>query len=406
MERTVGNRSDSSGAARGPDQGRGGAWSLKAALAVAAALALGFSFALFSNLFTYHDQEVFRADLLSGADNPLIAATQASQRDVFVVNGRKESLVWLRDKSLEVPFAAKRPQALLFRLRAYFQKSNYTRAGVELTVNGRTVHTYKPRWKGGFEDIELMVPGAALIKGPNRLGIRVLGAGARRVGVENLRVKNYAGVSKNFPTSVVLFDENYHGEGYSAYTRPLDYVFYPVAFFLVWLISANTAALGGLPLSVALRKAFYVYLPTVVVLAGVVLFSVASAYTVVCRRDTFLIFVFVPGGLYFVYHNLRSLARRLTRMPLPAAPRAPVEVRTKTRAPKLRLRTERLAAGARFLVRHIATAAIAFFILCLLSAGVLLIFEYRTPAERLADVAYFSLVVGVLTRIFDLRRGE
>lgn len=354
----------------------------------------------FHNLYTVERYQPVRFNLLSASDNSLLPADMAA-KERFVKPGLDTKLVWV-GKTASIPFNMDRPQALRVKISAYFRDSGEAL----ISVNGREVKALRAAGSGGIEKFELNVPGSFFNKGRNQLDIRAGGGGI--AGFESINVRSYTGISGNFPKAYILFDENAADAGAGLFGKPFDYLFYPALMFILWIAAANLICVRtGIGISKAYLLSFYWYLPSIVIAALSFSYSYLTPYSLIYEGRGFDYFVFLPIVMVSLYHSSLLLYNFIINK---LASGFSVMFRCERLVNALKSMAEKNGGASGGPVRRFMNTAGSFAIIgfsgFLFTAGVLLIFKRQELAERMADIAYFALVFGVLTRVFDLKEED
>ncbi|MBI5586904.1 MAG: hypothetical protein HY889_00885 [Deltaproteobacteria bacterium] len=361
----------------------------------------GLFFAYFNNRFVAGGLKTWKADLLNQSDNNKLTG-DLLVKEKFTANGAEERVVWLKGAESSVPFVIAEPQTVRMRMRAYFPSLAYGSATLTVSVNGRDAQTLIPGWNGGFAKYDLNIHKKFFKSGENVLGFRVGGSMNQKIGLDYINLRNYAGISNRFPKALVYYDGNYPDR--AAFAMPYDYLLYPAVIFVVWILTANLVRVSrGYPLRETLKKSFYVYIPPAAVFLISTVYSKVTRYTLSCDPETFFILAGALAGAFIVYHAVLA-----AWVAVPDLWQQYTLASFKTKIGSIKFRPAASSAGPltalRFIGTHAATTAVAVFMVCLIVAGVSMILKRQDIAERMADVAYFSLVFGVLLRIFDLKR--
>lgn len=370
-------------------------------------IASGFFFAYIHNMYVTRDFRQKNIDALSVGDNPNIEGRpELLKREKFTAKGRESMLVWSGEKNLEVPLGLQEAEAQRIRILGYFPKVTYGKSEVAVAVNGRQVKTLSPEWKGGYEKFSFNLGADAFKTGLNTLSLVLEGQNRYIIGYELINLRNYAGKNKNFPKASIQFDENYAKDKARPFERPLDYLLFPSLLFILWIAAANLLRhCGCTTMKKALRKVFYFNLPSAAVIAALYVFTLSTPYTLVMDPQSFLILIGAPCVILIAYSLLKI------------GYRAVIDMKTGLGAEGLRSRLSSIARvrtdqaggiskGASLFkraARHSGTAAIIAFMVFLGLAGGFMIFKRQDIAEKMADIAYFSLVFGVFMRIFEVR---
>lgn len=363
----------------------------------------GLFFAYFNSRYVSDDLSGWKLDLLSQSENGRLTE-KLLDKEKLSANGSVERVLWMRGDGAEVPFLMDSPQTVRMRLRAYFPRLAYGAESLTVTVNGHDAAFLKPEWNGEFARFDLVVHKKFFNPGENALAFKTTGRATERVGLDYINFRNYSGISKRFPRALVYYDGNYPER--AAFARPFDYLLYPSALFVVWILAANLARFSpGAQLRETLRKSFYLFLPASTVFSASTVYSKLTNRTIAYDHDTFLVLVAAPVAVYAFYHSVRA-----ARAVVPELWRKDTVSSFVSRVASVRLKpaneTGRTIPVLRFIGRHAATTFVVLFMVCLFVAGLSMIAKRQDVAERLADVAYFSLVFGVLLRIFDLKKEE
>lgn len=363
----------------------------------------GIFYAYFHNLYVTGDLSGWKLDMLVQNENALLSGELLDKASV-TADGKTAQVLWVKGASAPVPFLIDYPQTVRLRVNAYFPRLAFGPGSLALTINGHDAAVLTPEWNGGFSKFDLVVHKKFFNAGKNTLEFRTSGTSNARLGLEYINLRNYAGISKRFPRALVYYDGNYALR--TAFARPFDYLLYPSVLFVLWVLAANLARLErGAVLRETLKRSFYCFVPATTVFFGSFLYSKITSKTIVFGPDTFFIIAVGLLAVYAVYHAvilawsavpllwgsgiLSSLFSRIPAFTTGQAERPGVTF-----------------AALRFIGRHAATTAVAVFMVCLFAAGLSMILKRQDVAERMADAAYFSLVFGVLLRIFDLRKEE
>ncbi len=370
-------------------------------------IASGFFFAFIHNMYVTPDFREKNIDALSVGDNPSIEGRpELMKREKFTAKGRESMLVWSGEKNIEVPLGLQEAEAQRIRILGYFPKVTYGKSDVTVQVNGRLVKTLSPEWKGGYEKFSFNLGADAFKAGLNTLSLVLEGQNRYIIGYELINFRNYAGKNRNFPKASIQFDENYAKNKARPFERPLDYLLFPSVLFLLWIAAANLARYcGALTMKKALRKVFYFNLPSAAVFAALYVFTLSTPYTLVMDPQSFLILIGAPCVFLIVYSLLVLGYRRLSGLKTGLGAEG-----LKSRLSSIgRVGTDQaggISKGASLfkrVARHSGTVAIIAFMVFLGLAGGFMIFKRQDIAEKMADIAYFSLVFGVFMRIFEVR---
>lgn len=368
-------------------------------------VASGFFLAFVFNMYVTSDFRQKNIDALSVSDNPHIEGRpELMKREKFTANGRESMLVWSGEKNLELPLALEEAEAQRIRILGYFPKVTYGKTDVTVTVNGRQVKTLSPEWKAGYEKFSFNVGADAFKAGLNTLVLGLDGQNRYIIGYELINFRNYAGKNRNFPKASIQFDENYAKDPKRPFARPLDYLLFPSLLFLLWIAAANLArAYSASSMKAALRRVFYLNLPSAVIVAAFWIYTAATPYTLVIDPLSFFVIISAPCVGLIAYSLLVFAYRRLLAL------RAGTGIGgliSRLSSVKKTSQAEGILKGAALLkrlARHSGTVAIIAFMVFLGLAGGSMIFKRQDIAEKLADIAYFSLVFGVFMRIFEVR---
>lgn len=368
-------------------------------------VASGFFLAFVFNMYVTSDFRQRNIDALSVGDNPHIEGRpELMKREKFTAKGRESMLVWSGEKNLELPLALEEAEAQRIRILGYFPKVTYGKTDVTVTVNGRHVKTLSPEWKAGYEKFSFNVGADAFKAGLNTLVLGLDGQNRYIIGYELINLRNYAGKNRNFPKASIQFDENYVKNPKRPFTRPLDYLLFPSLLFLLWIAAANLArAYSGRSMKDALRRVFYLNLPSSVIFAAFWIYTAATPYTLEIDPLSFFIIIFAPCVGLIAYSLFVFAYRRLLDL---RAGTGLGGLISRLPSVKKTSQSEGVLKGAALLkrlARHSGTVAIIAFMVFLALAGGSMIFKRQDIAERLADIAYFSLVFGVFMRIFEVR---
>ncbi len=364
----------------------------------------GLFFAYFNNRYVSDDLGGWKLDLLSQSENGRLTG-ELLDKENLSASGSVERVLWMKgDGEAQVPFLMESPQTVRMRLRAYFPRLAYGAESLTVTVNGHEAAFLKPEWNGEFARFDMVMHKKFFNPGENALAFKTTGAAPARIGLDYINFRNYSGISKRFPRALVYYDGNYSER--AAFARPFDYLLYPSALFVVWILAANLARFSrGAQLRETLRKSFYLFLPASAVFSGSTVYSKLTNRTIAYDHDTFLFLAAAPIAVYAFYHAVRA-----AWAVIPLLWRKDTMSSFFSRVASVRLKpageTGRTIAVLRCIGRHAATTFVVLFMVCLFIAGLSMIAKRQDVAERLADVAYFSLVFGVLLRIFDLKKEE
>lgn len=382
------------------DNGSGKGW-----LWLIFVIASGLFFAFIYDLYVTSDFRQRNIDALSAADNPnLESRPELLKREKFSAKGRESMLVWSGEKNLELPLALQEAEAQRIRILGYFPKVTYGKSDVTVRVNGRHVNTLNPQWKGGYEKFSFNVGADAFKAGTNTLLLDLEGQNRYIIGYELINFRNYAGKNKNFPKVSIQFDENFTRNQPRPFARPLDYLLFPSLIFLLWIAAANLSRhCDNTSMKKAFRKVFYFNLPSALVFAAFSIFTSASPYTLVMDPQSFFILIVAPCAFLIAY--------KLSVIGYRGLPDLKSGIKTEGLRSRLYslLRADQAggvsksAALLKRIARHSGTVAIIAFMVFLGLAGGFMIFKRQDIAERMADIAYFSLVFGVFMRIFEVR---
>ena len=363
----------------------------------------GLVFAYFHNRHVSGNLSGWKLDMLAQSENGRLSG-ELLDKEQITADGTTGQVLWVKGEGTPVPFTLRSPQTVRMRVRAYFPRLAFGPESWNLTINGHEAAVLRPEWKGEFSRFDIVVHKKFFVSGENTLEFRTSGTSNSKVGLEYINLRNYAGISKRFPRALVYYDGNY-AQG-TAFASPFDYLLYPSALFVLWVLAANLARFArGAELKDTLKRSFYCFVPVTIVFFAAVIYSLISTKTIVCGRDAFLAIAFGPLAAYAAYH-----AAALSRSAVPLLWRSDALPSLFSKVPAIGLgsddRPKKTVAALRFIGRHAATTAVVVFMVCLFAAGVSMIVRRQDVAERLADAAYFSLVFGVLLRIFDLEKEE
>ena len=371
------------------------------------ALALGAFFSYFDSTFVAKEISPLSIDLMSEHHNPLLKGVPALlKKEKFTHSGKEVRVVWSEERDTVIPFHINSVQAFRLRIKGYFPRVSYGKSKAEVLVNGTALGAFEPRWEGEFEKISLNIPASYMKSADNSITIRTLGPNSYTVGYETLNIRNYTGNNRNFPRAYVLFDENYPALGLSPMARPYNYILYPAFVFVMWVVSGNLLRTAeGKGLEASLKKALLWYGPSVVIMLASTAFTGLTGLTLIYHPEGLYLLLFAPTALLSAYSLTLLALRRLKNPP---------EKRTAGERPARRtgiLESEAVVNGYRsarraaaLAIRFASTSAILAFSVSLIAAGALLIARKQGPAERMADIAYFLLVFGVILRVFDVKR--
>lgn len=367
--------------------------------------ASGLFMAFVFNMYVTSDFVQRNIDALSVRDNPHIEERpELMKREKFTAKGRESLLVWSGEKKLELPLVLQEAEAQRIRILGYFPKVTYGKTDISVTINGRRVKTLTPEWKAGYEKFSFNVGADAFKAGINTLALGLDGQNRYVIGYELINFRNYAGKNRNFPKVTIQFDDNYAKSHPSPLARPLDYLLFPAMLFLLWIAAANLArASYGSSMKKALRRVFYFNLPASIIVAALWLYTSATPYTMVIDPLSFIVIIVAPCVGLITYSLLVISYGKLSDMKAGASLEGLI-----SRLPSLERTGQAVgvlkgAALLRRIARHSGTAAIIAFMVFLGLAGGFMIFKRQDIAERMADIAYFSLVFGVFMRIFEVR---
>lgn len=390
--------------AKGRETSRGGGRA-EAVVIIGLVLVLGILLGWFKHNHVFGAYEALKVNLLAGDENPVLPeAVRNAEREWVSARGGNANVVRVDGSRFAVPFSLDRARTVRLKAKVYLQDSDHPDRFVRVLVNGAELRTFEPEWKGTVEELVVNVPASRLAGGVNTVTLAVSEAARGRMAVEFLGIKNYVGISKNFPRAYVVFDGNYGVSGFRALAAASDFLLYPAALFLLWLLSANIAAAAGAGMGTALKKALYAYIPTAAVVVSATVFTSVTPYKLICAFDAFLAFLIAPGAAYGLFHLLRLASS--TAAGWGRASRRAVTTTEGAGGKPAAIEVPRPGSALAVLARRLSTAAILFFMACLAAAAVLLVFKKQPLAERMADIAYFSLVFGVVARIFDLRKKD
>lgn len=356
-------------------------------------------------MYVASDFQQRNIDALSVGDNPHIKERpELIKREKFTAKGRETMLVWSGEKNMELPFALEAAEAQRIRILGYFPKVTYGKTDVTVLVNGRQVKTLSPEWKAGYEKFSFNVESGAFQKGLNRLDIGLDGQNKYIIGYELINFRNYAGKNKNFPKVSIQFDENYSKVQRRPFARPLDYILFPALLFLLWLAAANLVrASGARTMKSALRRVFYFNLPSIMIIAALWAYTVLTTYTLVIETISFFVIISAPCIWLIAYSLLKIAYVKLAGMKSGLGAKGLGQRLSSIWRIEPDGRVLKSAALLKRLARYSGTVAIIAFMVFLGLAGGFLIFKRQDIAEKMADIAYFSLVFGVFMRIFEVR---
>lgn len=145
-------------------------------------------------------------------------------------------------------------------------------------------------------------------------------------------------------------------------------------------------------------------MPVITGFLGSAVFSYFSNYIILYDPKSFTILALLPSSIIIAYSFFKISLRAVPALWRKASLNSIVDM-----IMGIKLPVKKIGGGLfsfKSAVRHASTLAVLAFIVCLSSAGFLLIVKRQVVAERMADIAYFSLVFGVLLRIFDVRKEE
>ncbi|MBI1911579.1 MAG: hypothetical protein HYS21_06220 [Deltaproteobacteria bacterium] len=377
-------------------------------LMLAFMLLVGVFYAYFENKYVSRNFEQFKLDMLSEADNSLIADDPIlNTRDKKTIRGNDTFLLWFGgDSRSSIPFKITDPQALRVKVRAFFPEMK-SGPSVLVTVNGNRAYEYEPDWNGKLSRFEFNIAGSLLSEGNNQIEFKTDGAHNIKAGYETINLRNYIGVSKRFPRSFIFFDENHPEPSFK--DKPYAYLFFTASMFLVWVIGANfIRAANDISLVRGFRTVILWHAPFALSFFGLFLYSKMTENILVLHPDSFYTFVFIPAAFIFVYYPSRLLIVFMAKVRKDGIPIKGIATKFSFLKFNATHENDEGLAGSIiwFLIKHAATIAIVSFMILLSSAGAFMIFKRQDIAERMADIAYFSLVLGVLLRIFDLKRQD
>lgn len=362
----------------------------------------GLFFAYFNNRHVTDDLKGWKLDLLTQSENERLTA-ELLDKEKVPSGGSNQQVLWMRSDRV-VPFLMPSPLTVRMRMRAYFPALAYGPESLTVSINGHDAATLKPEWNGEFTKFDFVVHKKFFKPGKNALAFKTPGAASPRVGLDYINLRDYSGVSKRFPKALVYYDGNYTRQ--AAFANPFDYLLYPAALFVAWILAANLATFSrGERLKETLRRTFYLFLPATAVFFASTVYSKVTSSTIVSDRATFLTLVAAPVAFFALYHALRAV---WAFVPLLWSGDKMSSFFTRLASVRRKPPVEagRTIAALKFIGRHAATAAVVLFMVCLFIAGLSMIAKRQDVAERMADAAYFSLVFGVLLRIFDLKKEE
>lgn len=363
----------------------------------------GVFFAFFQNFHVSKDFTPLRFDMLSERDNPALAKTpELLAKEKFAKNGYETRVLWLEGAGKPIPFRIEFPETLRGKVKAFFPKLN-SKPMLKVYANGVQSDVITPDWDGSVSIIEFNMPASLLASGENTLTLKAEGAENLRVGYDSIALKNFVGISKRFPKALVVFDGNYALP--KKIKKPFSFILYPSLMFLLWLISGNLLHyIKGTPLDNAFKRVFLWHMPVITGFLGSAVFSYFSNYIILYDPKSFTILALLPSSIIIAYSFFKISLRAVPALWRKASLNSIVDM-----IMGIKLPVKKIGGGLfsfKSAVRHASTLAVLAFIVCLSSAGFLLIVKRQVVAERMADIAYFSLVFGVLLRIFDVRKEE
>ncbi len=364
-------------------------------------ICMGLFFAFFHNMYVFRDFRTIKFDILKKEDNPLISKVIKKER--FRLAGREYNLVWMGNDNNTIPFYLKKPQTLRFKIVAFFPKSSDKKTKVIVSLNSKNATTLSPQWNSTEEVSRFVVPKDVFRNGRNILELTTIPDKKKLMaGLSSITIKNYLGKSSKFPRGYIVFDQNYLERGLSPFGNSYDYLLFPSAMCLMWIIGVNLMAWAtSKPLSLAMKRWMIVYLPVIFILSVSFLFSILSPYTVILHPDSFFAVVLGPALIVLIYSLFYLVIWQSDRL-FKGEPVFEIKKKGQTIIAK----TQSTGKAVLSVIRFAGTTAILAFIVLLLSAGVLMILNRQHMAEKMADVAYFTLVFGILMRLFDIKRDD
>ena len=298
-------------------------------------------------------------------------------------------------------------QTRRLRLKIFFIRVAYGKPQVTVSVNGKWSADFSPKWDGGFESFSFTIPRYAFRAGGNELKFTTAGDGNYSIGIDTVNIRNYTGIIKHLTRASVTFDENHGAVPGGAIGSAAQYVIFPSALFLAWIISANMLrAATGSGLASALRITFYFYAAGAIPFAVCAIFSALSPYTVLFYPRGFLIFFVIPFLTVMVYSGARFVLARSFGKIFTKRKEASRQRTSFSGLEGVTGKWNRAKAVVLAIARYSGKSAVVAFAVFLSVAGALLIVKRQEAAEMMADTAYFFLVYGVIMRLIDVRKDD
>lgn len=365
--------------------GKNGYWPWLAVMLLTGAL-----LAFFHNMHVSGAFRPYRADILTLLENQMLR--DPYKKEKLKVDGREIRAAWFGPVS--IPFHVSGPKTMRVRMKAYFPETKQ-KSALAISVNGREVYSYGPLWDGKIELIEFDLPRHYLSRGVNSFDIKT--DGESRAAYEFISLRDYAGISKNFPRAYVAFDSDVEKKPFAA---PFDYVLFPASMFIAWVLCGNIMrASRDEPLALSLKKTVLWHVPFAALFIGAALFSVFTPYSLLLHPEPFYVFAFAPSAAIILLYGLPLAVRELPVLLENTSSNLSGMVSRDGKA-------ESALSVLRLLFRNLGTLAVGGFIIFLTMAGVFMIVKRQDVAERMADIAYFLLVFGVFMRIFELKKED
>lgn len=362
-------------------------------------------YAYFHNLYAFDDFNHLNLDLLSGAENPALEDyPELTKKERHLHKGKESSLVWLSSKEAMIPFGLSSSEALRLRIIAYYPKMAHSTSEAVITINGREAGRFKPGWKGEYEKFSFNLNSEWFRAGGNTLSLTHRGPDNYLIGYDLVNLKNFSGKSNNFPKVSVQFADNYRKRDRNPFRNPYAYAIFPAMLFLLWLIPANIIkTVSSVTIHKAFKRVFYANLVSMALLAVIFMFNRAAGYTVIIDPKSLYGVVALPSAIILLYSLFTTLCRSYSALVQKAVGGLSAALGGKDIGA---VNNGKSLISIRFSVRFAGTSAILLFMALLASAGGFMILRRQDIAEGLADIAYFSLVFGVILRILDGRRQD
>lgn len=369
---------------------------------------IGAFYAYYYNHYVSGEFRPENLNVLAINDNPLLEkAPKLRLRETFKNNGRDTSAVWFNGKDSVIPLLLGERQTRRLRLKIFFIRVAYGKPPVTVSVNGKWSAVFSPKWEGSFENFSFTVPQNAFRSGENHIKFTTAGEGSYVMGIDTVNIRNYTGIIKRLTRASVTFDENYSAMPGGSIGSIAQYVIFPAAIFLMWIISANVLhGATGSGLEAALRKTFYCHAAGTIPFAVCAMFSAMSPYRVLFFPQGFLVFFVIPFVMVMVYSGVRFVLSKSFKKAFAQKSAARGQRTPFAEFGGVTGKWNKTKAVVLTIARYSGKSAVVAFAGFLSAAGLLLIVKKQEAAEMMADTAYFFLVYGVIMRLLDIRKDK